>query len=116
MNVLFLLLCAHALCDFALQPEAMGNGKSRRRHLRGDFGVGFPPWYAWLGAHAFIHGGAVALITGSWLLGLLEAAVHALIDHAKCEERISFGQDQLLHIVCKAGYAWVLLDAGPLQL
>jgi hypothetical protein len=47
---------------------------------------------------------------------LLEAALHALIDHAKCEERISFGQDQLLHIVCKAGYAWVLLDAGPLQL
>lgn len=108
MELFFLLVAAHALCDFALQGEAMGRGKSRRRNPGGDDESGFPPWYAWLGAHATIHGGAVALVTGLWTLGALEALLHAGIDHAKCEGHISFDGDQALHVVCKAGYAVAL--------
>jgi hypothetical protein len=107
MNLLFMLVSAHALCDFALQPEAMGKGKSRSRNRDNpgnpdsDF---FPPWYAWLSAHALIHGGAVALLIDSWGVGLLEAMLHGAIDHAKCEGRISFNQDQALHLACKLAY------------
>jgi len=105
MELLFLLVAAHALCDFPLQGEAMGAGKNRHKNTGGAYGADFPPWYAWLGAHGLIHGGAVYLITGSWLLGGIETLVHMAIDDLKCDGRISFDQDQLLHIACKVGYA-----------
>jgi len=108
MEILFLLVAAHALCDFALQPEAMGLGKSRRRNPGESRGPGFPPWYAWLSAHATIHGGAVAVVTGTWVFGVVETVLHATIDHLKCEDRLSFDQDQLLHLACKGAYAWIL--------
>ena len=82
----------------------MGRGKSRRRNPPEQQDEFFPPWYAWMSAHALIHGGAVTLVTGFWMLGVLEAGLHAWIDHAKCEGRIDFDQDQLLHLACKLGY------------
>lgn len=100
----FLLVAMHSLCDFPLQGEAMGKGKNRRKNVPGAFGPDFPPWWAWLSAHAFVHGGGVAVVTGVWWLGLVEAGLHAAIDHLKCSERISFAADQALHVVCKAGY------------
>jgi hypothetical protein len=109
METLFLLLAGHAFCDFAVQPEAMGAGKSRRRHLAGEFSASLPPWYAWLFGHAFVHGGMVWLITGSWLIGCLEVALHAFIDHLKCEGQLSFNQDQALHILTKFLYVLLLL-------
>ena len=109
MEALFLLLVGHAVCDFVLQPEAMGLGKSRRRNVRVDRGADFPPWYVWLTAHSLTHGGAVYLVSGSWELGALESLLHAGIDHLKCEERITFHQDQALHIACKIVYAFALL-------
>jgi hypothetical protein len=30
--------------------------------------------------------------------------LHAAIDHLKCEGRLSFHQDQWLHVACKLGY------------
>jgi len=109
MESLFLLVVGHALCDFALQNEGMWRGKSRRRNPPGEEKTSFPPWYAWMSAHALIHGGAVALVTGFWMLGALETALHAWIDHAKCEGRIDFDQDQLLHLACKLGYVVLFL-------
>jgi len=104
MERLFLFLVGHALGDFVLQSEAMYTGKSRRRSLRAERGSGSPPWYFWLAAHALTHGGAVYLVSGLWYLGALESVLHAGIDHLKCEERISFHQDQGLHIACKLLY------------
>ncbi len=101
MELMFLFLVGHAVCDFVLQPEVMGSGKSRRRNLQAEHGPEFPPWYSWLFAHSLTHGGAVYLISGSWVLGAIEGALHAAIDHMKCEGRISFHQDQGLHVVCK---------------
>lgn len=104
MEILFLLLVGHAVCDFVLQGEVMGTGKSRRKSQLAQHGPGFPPWYYWLGAHALTHGGAVCLIAGSWPLGVLETVLHAGIDHLKCEEHLSFDQDQMLHLACKLAY------------
>lgn len=56
------------------------------------------PWYQALGAHAIIHGATVALITGRTSLGIAEAAIHAITDDAKCKGRLTFNQDQAIHL------------------
>lgn len=109
MEMAFALLAAHALCDFALQPDAMGRGKSRRRQRESPPPADFPPWYYWLASHSLVHGGAVYIVTGMWWLGAIESLLHAMLDHLKCEGRISFHLDQICHLLCKGGYLVVLL-------
>jgi hypothetical protein len=96
-----LLVAAHALADYPLQGEFLARAKNRFQPLPGV------PWYQAMGAHAAIHGGMVGLITGSVLLGLLEALLHFAIDDAKCARRIGFNTDQALHVACKL--VWVVL-------
>lgn len=86
-----LLLCAgHWLADYPLQSDflvkAKVEGPLRAYHLV---------------AHAGIHGAVVLLVTGHVLLGLAEWALHVLIDEAKIRRKISFAQDQALHLLCK---------------
>lgn len=64
--------------------------------------------------HAMIHAGAIALITHSVVVALIELVCHMLIDWAKCEGKLgegtfSFIIDQSLHVNCKIAYAimWV---------
>ncbi len=104
MQTLFLFVVGHAVCDFVLQGEVMGTSKSRRKGGAPERGPGFPQWYYWMAAHALTHGGAVFLIAGSWPLGVVETVLHAIIDHMKCEDRISLHQDQALHLACKVAY------------
>jgi Protein of unknown function (DUF3307) len=106
MALFFQLLIGHALADFVLQSDTMARAKDRHSDLAKSASRNFPPWYYWLGAHALVHGGAVYLFTGSAVLGLIEVMLHSAIDYAKCEHRISFHQDQALHIVCKIGYCF----------
>ena len=108
LSVFFQLLVAHALADFALQGEAMGAGKNRHNEVHQKAGKHFPSWQYWLTAHSLIHGGAVYLITGSLLLGVVETVLHGLIDFCKCEGWLNFHQDQALHIACKIGYCFAL--------
>ena len=108
MELLFLFLVGHAVADFVLQPEAMGVNKSRRRYQSAQHPEGFPPWGIWLSAHALTHGGAATLACGDWTVGVLETALHAFIDHTKCEGRITFLQDQALHVLCKILYVLFL--------
>jgi hypothetical protein len=104
MLVIFaFLIVGHALCDYPLQGEFLARAKNRTAPI-----AGVPFWQA-LSAHAIIHGGAVALITGMPMLGLAEAVAHWLIDDAKCRGRIGFNQDQLLHVACKI--TWVIILA-----
>jgi len=105
VDTLFFLLVGHAVADFALQSDAMAKGKNRNRKI--DL-TKIPPeqkvmtvWPYWLTSHALIHGGVVALITGIWWLGLLEAGIHWCIDFAKCENWTGIHTDQGLHIACK---------------
>lgn len=100
------LIAAHAVCDYPLQGDFLAKAKNRSMPIPGV------PWWQALGAHAAIHGGAVALVTGIWWLGLLEAASHFVIDDLKCTGRLgagakAFNADQLLHLVCKV--IWVAI-------
>lgn len=97
----FGLIVAHAICDTALQSDSMARGKNRRRAVERASKYS-PAWFHWLLAHALIHGGAVALVTGVWWLGAAETVCHAAIDYNKCEDRFGMTTDQVLHYVCKA--------------
>ena len=106
-STLFHLIAAHFVVDFALQPDAMGEGKNPFREQRR--GALFPHWGYWMLAHASTHGIAVSLITGEWLLGVLETLLHGAIDICKCRNLINQHVDQALHLACKVGYWWWLL-------
>lgn len=91
-----MLLAAHWVADYPLQGDflatAKQNGPMRVYHLV---------------AHAGIHGGAVALVTGNVWLGLAEWVAHTIIDELKVKGWTSFALDQTLHIVCKL--AWLAI-------
>lgn len=108
-QTLFLLLAGHALADYPLQGDFLAKAKNRAAPI-----PGVPFWQA-LGAHALIHGGVVALVTGVWWLGVLEFAAHALIDDAKCTSKIGFNGDQILHVLCKLAWFWIAVNLGASQ-
>jgi len=104
----FALVIGHALADYPLQGEFISVAKNRHADTKYLFGGKNPPpglWVQILGAHALIHAGTVWLITGSVALAAIEAALHWIIDFAKCESWTTFSLDQVLHVLCKAGYA-----------
>jgi hypothetical protein len=89
----------HAIADYPLQGDFLAKAKSRAASIPGV------PWFQALGAHALIHAGGVGFITGSVSLGVAEFIAHSLIDDAKCMGRLSFNQDQALHLLCKLAWA-----------
>lgn len=93
------LVVGHALADYPLQGDFLSRAKNRSAPIPGV------PWYQALGAHAIIHGGVVWAITDIWWLGVAELVAHALTDDAKCAGRLSFNQDQAIHVACKAAWA-----------
>jgi len=97
------LIFAHAVCDYPLQGDFLAKAKSRFAPIPGV------PWYQALAAHAVMHGGAVWLLTDIWWLGAAEAIVHAIIDDRKCAGKLSFNQDQALHVACKAMWVGVAM-------
>ena len=116
LQLAFWLVAAHALCDFALQPDAMARGKNQRAGVilprdRRDH----PAWFHWLAAHATIRGAGVAAAltlmgrADLWWLGVAEAVLHGGIDYLKSDRRIGMTTDQLLHLACKG--AWVAVAA-----
>jgi hypothetical protein len=102
--ILFFLIVAHAILDFPLQGDAVAINKNPNAKTDLQKAV---PWYYWMGSHALAHGGAVAFITGSVLLGLAETVCHFIIDYFKCNRKYSIHGDQILHIVCKL--VWVAI-------
>lgn len=93
------LIGAHFVADYPLQGDFLAKAKNRTAPI-----PGFPWWQA-LGAHAFIHGAFVALITGIWWLCIAEALIHFWTDDLKCGGKINLNQDQAIHLLCKA--AWL---------
>lgn len=101
------MIFTHALGDYPLQGEFLSRAKNRANPVPGV------PWYQALAAHSLIQGGLVGLVTGSLWLALAETVAHALIDDAKCTGKLTFNQDQALHIACKIVWVAVLtLTAG----
>jgi hypothetical protein len=106
--VFLALLIAHALCDHPLQGQFLALHKNR--HYRPQ-NTDLPPntlWLYCLSAHSLIHAGGVWLVTGSYLLAIVELTLHWLIDFLKEEKIISLHIDQLLHMICKAAYILAL--------
>jgi hypothetical protein len=104
--MLWWLIVGHAFADFVLQSEVMA--KNKNRHNKGTpppHQKYMPTWYYWLTAHALMHGGLVATITGRVEFGLAEFVCHWIIDFTKCEGKINVPTDQGLHIWCKLVWA-----------
>lgn len=95
--LLLMLLAAHWVADYPLQGDFLAKAKQQG-----------PLRVYHLIAHSGIHGGAVALVTGSVWLGLIELALHTVIDQAKVSGKTSFAADQALHIGCKIFYVALL--------
>ena len=100
---LLYLLAAHWVADYPLQGDFLAKAKQsgplRIYHLI---------------AHAGIHGGAVALVTGSLFLGLVEWVAHTIIDELKVRGKTTFAQDQAAHIICKIFYVLFLIGTNTL--
>jgi hypothetical protein len=103
-QILFLLLAAHAVADFPLQPAEMATAKRPGGHATIS-------WPMALGCHSLIHGGAVAVVTGIWWLGVCETLMHAAIDGAKCRGCFGMKTDQALHLFCKVMWAFTAWQA-----
>ena len=103
LALLLALIVVHFLCDYPLQGPFLSEAKSQLKPI-----PGFPWWQA-MTAHAAIHGGGVALVTGVWWLGLFEAVAHFIIDDLKCRNLLSVNTDQALHILCKLAWVVILL-------
>lgn len=101
IEVLILMICAHAVADYPLQGDFLAKAKNHTAPIPGV------PWYQALLAHSAIHAGAVLLITGSVTLSLAEFVIHTATDYAKCAGKIGYNTDQAIHIACKV--AWVIV-------
>lgn len=96
------LMAAHALCDFPLQGDYLAKGKDHTNAANAKH------WHVCLLAHAWIHAGAVLVITNRIELAMAEFVVHTMIDYAKCSKAFGFTTDQALHVLCKVAYvAWI---------
>ena len=93
------MVVGHAIADYPLQGDFLAKAKNRAMPIPGV------PWYQALAAHSIMHGGMVWALTGSVWLGLAEVVAHSAIDDAKCNGKLSFNQDQGLHIACKVLWA-----------
>ena len=104
----FALAIGHAIADFPLQGPFLSEAKNRHEGFSQYLDKATPKpnriWVQALSAHTLIHGGAVWLITGSPVLGLIEVILHWIIDFAKCEGWLGFNTDQILNYLCKVAY------------
>lgn len=104
---LFFLLCiGHAFADYPMQSDFIANAKNHTT----DLGRVFWKWV--LPSHGLIHALPVYVVTDSFVLAVAEFICHSVIDYLKCDGKIGFNTDQLLHLGCKV--LWVVLLAMEL--
>lgn len=103
LELFFLLCIGHAFADYPMQSDFIANAKNHTTEL------GRMYWKWVLPSHGLIHALPVYIVTGSFVLSLGEFVAHSIIDWLKCDGRIGFNTDQLLHIGCKV--LWVVLLA-----
>ena len=105
-NTLALMIALHMLADYPLQGDFLSKAKNRRAPIPGV------PWWQALGAHSIIHGLFVGLVTRRLSLGVAEALIHAWADDAKCRGRLTYNQDQTIHLACKVLWAVLARRTG----
>lgn len=98
----FALVVVHYLADFPLQGPFLSEAKNHTTAL------GQVWWKHGLFAHSIIHAGGIFLITHSFILAMVELAMHARIDYLKCSDRIDLNIDQLLHLSWKLVYVIIV--------
>lgn len=99
MKTILFLVFAHYLCDFGLQNDFIAKFKAPQSA---------PFWFHVMIGHCSMHALGVLLITQNPRLAIAEFCAHFVIDYFKCKQRLSFNQDQSLHILCKLAW-WGLL-------
>lgn len=107
MSELFLLLGCHAFGDYVFQSDWVG--KYKNRHNAKDlepYGLKDAWWYV-LPCHGLTHGVLVYFVTQSLWVGIAEFVIHTVVDFLKCEKKITFHQDQIIHLACKF-FWWIL--------
>lgn len=104
IDLLALMIFGHFLADYPLQGDFLARAKNRKDPVYGT------PWYQALAAHSAIHAGFVGILTGSLLLAVCEFVAHCIIDDLKCNYKLSFNQDQALHILCKVLWVFLYLE------
>lgn len=97
-EILFLLIAAHAICDYALQGDFMSKAKSHKT----DIGRGI--WWMVLPSHALIQAAGVFILLGSFKFAVIEFFSHMIIDYLKCDNQFSYFWDQFLHICFRVAY------------
>ena len=109
MELFFILIMAHFVCDYVLQTDSIATGKNRNID-EAQNGVN---WYYWMTAHAATHSLAVYLLTGFIWAAIFEFITHWLIDSIKCEKAINLHVDQALHVFVKLLIViYVLINGG----
>lgn len=108
LEMLVYMIAAHFLLDYALQGDWMSKAKNATL----DLVPGERIWPLALFGHALLHATAVQIITGSWVLFLLELVIHTLTDYGKCRGHFGYNADQFIHVGCKVAYAGLLLIAA----
>lgn len=94
-----LLLCMHALFDYAIQiPWKDPANESYDRAVYG------PWWWAML-AHCLLNGLGVWIVLGSFKFLVLETIFHFMLDTLKSNKVLTTKQDQFWHIASKVYYA-----------
>lgn len=106
--MLFWLLVGHALADYPAQGTFLARAKNHRNPI-----AGISPTICLI-AHCLIQAGMVAYVTGRIWLGVAEFIAHGIIDWLKCDERITFTQDQTMHVLCKI--TWMFICVSGMQL
>ena len=106
LQIFFALLIAHALFDYPLQGDFLSRNKNR--HYKDENNNVKGLWIHCLTSHSILHAGSVWLITGSFVIGIMEFALHWVIDFLKCEGVTNFHTDQFLHVLCRILYVIIL--------
>ena len=106
LQIFFALLIAHALFDYPLQGDFLSRNKNR--HYKDDNNNVKGLWIHCLTSHSILHAGSVWLITGSFIIGIMEFVLHWIIDFLKCEGITNFHTDQFLHVLCRILYVIIL--------
>ncbi len=110
LQMFWWLIVGHAVMDFWAQSDSLAKMKNRNRDSSAFVPPGQTPQVIWpyaLTAHSLMHGAAVALITGSIVLGIAETFTHWWIDFGKCENFYGIHKDQAMHIGFK--FLWCCL-------
>lgn len=99
MTNFLLLIFAHYLCDFGLQNDFIAKFKVPKS-------AGF--WVHVMVAHCSMQALGVLLVTKNPYLALAEFVSHFIIDYAKCTQKLTFNQDQALHLFCKCVWFYLM--------